>query len=612
MLGCTRDSNHALNCRRDQSKSVFMSFTGQTMSIGELLANPFCVEAPCYQRSFSWEEPEAAKLLEDITSVPGLDAGASGAAYFLGAMLFIERDRPPASRLKAWQRASVRTLEVVDGLQRLTTLTILLCALRDLDAERTDPRVHTAIGTGSGPNARPRLSIGEPDEAFFLKYVRAPGATRLEPEHGDLSPARQRTLDVRDHLVTALSAYDAADRRKLADFLLDRCCVVQMVATDIDQAHRLFEVLNARGKPLARNDILKAELLGGVPEGARAAVKATWDAAALCAGADFEQLFSHIRAMYRLPDGKVISDIREIAAETGGAQAFVQRVLEPSAAAFDGIRSARHAGSPHSAAVCRFLRYLGWHSFSDWIPPAMLRWLAKGDDVEGLARFLAKLDRLAFAVRILGIGGSKRARRFGAVVTAIREGRDLDPADSPLELTRQELRTIQHNLRDLHERNAPAAKHLLMRLTEQKAGGAAFVLPPSEVTVEHVLPRKVGAQSQWRQWYPDPSERERSMESLGNLVLVTKAQNDRAGNQELARKLEVYFNTPGAPIPAINEDLRGRTQWLAADIGAREVELMRLIEELWGFDLARASEPSAPEPARSRGRRARRPKEAVS
>ena len=44
-------------------------------------------------------------------------------------------------------------------------------------------------------------------------------------------------------------------------FLLDRCCVVQVTATDIDQAHRMFEVLNARGKPLARNDILKAELL---------------------------------------------------------------------------------------------------------------------------------------------------------------------------------------------------------------------------------------------------------------------------------------------------------------------------------------------------------------
>ena len=38
-----------------------------------------------------------------------------------------------------------------------------------------------------------------------------------------------------------------------------------LVAPDIDQAHRLFEVLNARGKPLARDDILEANV-GSVPQ----------------------------------------------------------------------------------------------------------------------------------------------------------------------------------------------------------------------------------------------------------------------------------------------------------------------------------------------------------
>ena len=78
-------------------------------------------------------------------------------------------------------------------------------------------------------------------------------------------------------------------------------------------------------------------------------------------------------------------------------------------------------------------------------------------------------------------------------------------------------------------------------------------------------------------------------------MLVTKAQNDRAGNLELARKLDIYFGAQAAPIPAINEDLRGRTQWQGADIKAREAELLQLIEELWKFDLARLRE-SAPEP----------------
>jgi hypothetical protein len=67
-------------------------------------------------------------------------------------------------------------------------------------------------------NARHRLSVGGPDEAFFLAHVRAPGATRIDPTGTDRSPSQERILKVRDHFITVLMGYDAADRRKLAEF----------------------------------------------------------------------------------------------------------------------------------------------------------------------------------------------------------------------------------------------------------------------------------------------------------------------------------------------------------------------------------------------------------
>ena len=145
-----------------------MPFTAQTVQVGQLLSNPFVIEAPSYQRSFAWTDKEAGKLLEDIASTPYPDAGAGSGEYFLGTLLFIERV-PPTSRLMGWPRPT-RTLEVVDGFQRLTTLTILFCVLRDLDDDDAQPpnaRVLAAIGTGQGKNARHRLSVGGPDEAFF-------------------------------------------------------------------------------------------------------------------------------------------------------------------------------------------------------------------------------------------------------------------------------------------------------------------------------------------------------------------------------------------------------------------------------------------------------------
>src|SRR5262245_44637780 len=442
-----------------------MPFPAQTVPVGQLLANPFVIQAPAYQRSFAWTDEEGGKLLDDIVSTPYADGGARTGEYFLGAMLFIER--PPPSRLMNWRPS--RVLEVVDGFQRLSSLIILFCVLRDLDEDDGQPanaRLVAAIGTGP----RHRLSVSGPDEAFFLAHVRARGATRVEPNGALRSPSQERILQVRDHFVAVLMGYDAAERRKLAEFVLDQCCVVQVTATDIDQAHRMFEVLNARGKPLARNDILKAELLNGVPSERAAAARAIWEKAEARVGATFEQLFSHIRAMYRRPDDKVIADIRQIAAERGGAWPFIDEVLQPSAGIFDDIRNARHAGHPQSVEIVQYLRYLGWHSFSDWLPPAMLWWLERGSDTEGLVRFLRRLDRLAFGVKILGIGGSKRARRFGAVAAAIADGGALDGPGNPLELTRPELKTIEYNLRDLHVRNAPAAKHLLLRLGDAKAG----------------------------------------------------------------------------------------------------------------------------------------------
>ena len=197
--------------------------------------------------------------------------------------------------------------------------------------------------------------------------------------------------------------------------------------------------------------------------------------------------------------------------------------------------------------------------------------MKNGEDAEALEPVPGQARSPAFGMRILGIGGSKRARRFGAVIDAIQAGDDVMGHDSPLQLTRAELRTIQHNLRDMHGRHSSTAKHLLLRLTDAKAGKPESLIAAGNMTVEHVLPKKLSAKSQWREWHPDPERRERCTDSLGNLVLVTKDQNDKAGNHDFARKLDIYFNTPGAPAVALNEDLRGRT----AVEGARDRERAR-------------------------------------
>ena len=513
-------------------------FGAQAMPLGQLFADPNFIHVPSYQRSFAWTREEAGRLLDDVAEALDASDAEHGGDYFLGPMLFIEPD-PPTGRIAAWKAARTgRVHDVVDGLQRLTTLTILFCVLRDLDAEGSEPsseRLLAAIGT----QARARLALREPEERFFQAQVRRHGATGVQPAEAGQSLSEARIHEVREHMRQTLAEWDVVQRHQLADFLLDKCHIVLVSATGIDRAHRMFTVLNATGRPLARNDILKASLLGAVPPGAALnRATATWDAAQAKLGADFDSLFSHIRTIHRRTSAPIISGIQEIAAEQGGAEAFVTRLLGPAAAAFDDIRHARHSGSPHSAAISASLRHLGWLRGGDWVPPALLWWLERGNEPAEIAWFLGELDRLAYALRILGMGTKRRGTRIGNLLQAMRNGDDLKAPASPLRLTREEQSTFRHNLRDLHARSAPMAKLVLLRLNEEMAGGPQD-LPVDDLTVEHLLPRKPAPTSRWREWYPDPAERGQCTELLGNLVLMTRAQNDKAGNQDFARKQEV-------------------------------------------------------------------------
>jgi hypothetical protein len=571
------------------------------MPLGQLFADPNFIHVPSYQRSFAWTHEEAGRLLDDVSeALDGESDSDQGGDYFLGPMLFIEPD-PPTGRIATWKASRTgRVHDVVDGLQRLTTLTILFCVLRDLDeasGEAPSERLLSAIAAGS----RVRLSLREPEEAFFQAHVRGRGATRGQVPDGTLSPSEARMVEVRGHLIEAVADLDAAQRRQLADFLLDKCHIVLVSATGIDRAHRMFTVLNATGRPLARNDILKASLLGAVPAPALRQATAAWDEAQARLGADFDSLFSHIRTMYRRSATHIIAGVEGIAQEHGGADAFIARLVRPAAAAFDDIRNARHTGSPHSAAIAQSLRHLGWLRGGDWIPPALLCWLERGSDPAEVAWFLSALDRLSYGLRILGMGTKRRAGRLGAVMQAMRQGEDLKGPASPLGLARDEQGTIRHNLRDLHARSAPLAKLVLLRLNEAIAGGPQG-LPADDLTVEHLLPRKPSAGSRWREWFPDPAERGQCTESLGNLVLMTKAQNDKAGNQDFVRKQQVLFAAGSALALPINDYVRRQTEWRAAQIREREAELLEQIYRLWDISPPARADTAGKAPAKTRVR----------
>ena len=160
------------------------------------------------------------------------------------------------------------------------------------------------------------------------------------------------------------------------------------------------------------------------------------------------------------------------------------------------------------------------------------------------------------------------------------------PGEGPFQLTRDEVRNIGYHLRTLYRRDAQVCKQLLLRLNDELTRSTT-VLDPKDYSVEHVLPQRPGATSEWRRWFPDAEEREACTESLGNLVAVTQKQNDRARNQEFARKREIYRGAhDDPPVLAITRDAVEASVWRAAEIRAREAKLLGLMRDIWDLDVA--------------------------
>jgi hypothetical protein len=111
----------------------------------------------------------------------------------------------------------------------------------------------------------------------------------------------------------------------------------------------------------------------------------------------------------------------------------------------------------------------------------------------------------------IGDRGLKRRRRFDAVASAAQDNR---PDARTARSNTRRAAHIQHNLRDLHTRNASTASCCCCA-DRRRDRFARIHVAPGRMTVEHVLPRAQQS-SPWREWFPDPDVREQCTESLGN------------------------------------------------------------------------------------------------
>lgn len=588
---------------------MFSRLPTASLRLSELFDAPFVFSIPPYQRSYAWSVNEALRLLEDVRAACGIDDDSTAEAeYFLGAILLLEsvdEGRQPNDR--------ARYYEIVDGQQRLVTLTILCAALRDLDPDRTsdeamalDRMVRSGLSANPGDGSRNseglRLSLRGQEREFLKRHIQVPGATRIVPVDPEaMTLGETALLAARDRIIADLADLDDEQRRKLARYLRDNCHFVVILTEDLDRAHRMFTVLNDRGRPLQRNDILKAQILHGISPARSDRIIAQWEAAERAIGEHFEDFFSHLRLAHGQTKQQVIAGVRAVMRASDSPDAFVENEFTPLAHAYQTILYARYQPRTMDPVVRRHLLSLNRLNGSDWVPAAMLVIRNHAKDARRTAErtheLIAEIDRYANLMRLLCVGAGKRQRRFSRVVESLRYGDAYQGRMDAFAFTREEMRTIVHNLKDLYSRNMQACKMVLLRINDEMQSGAE-TLEPQGYSIEHVLPQRPKTNGQWREWFPDAEERQKCTVSLGNLVLVTPAQNDRARNREFGQKQEVYC-TPDGPhgILGITAAATQVERWDAAYVMAREQQLLEMLARIWRIDIPRLNQSATPSEA---------------
>lgn len=560
-------------------------FPAVTLRLTELFAAPYRFFVPLYQRPYSWEVRQASQLLNDVLGASGLHSGGSGFPYhFFGTILLM--DKAGQDAMPRASQGGSHDYDVVDGQQRLVTLSILLSVMRDLDptgsAGKTIERMVGADQQTTGTRQW-RIKPTAADQHFLDSYVLLPGATAKKPEE-ELSEAQGCMLAVRDYFVTEFKSLQAAERQTLLNYLERDCYFVVIIPREIDSAIKLFITVNERGKKLSRNDILKADILNGLQDGDIVSAAQTWDQVASELGGDFESFFSHVRSAYGYTKPQIVSAVRAIVGEEGGSKPFISNVFVPMSSAYLAICNAGQSDCKLPGEVRSSLIYLNRLRDGDWAPSAMLVLKMYGQNSANARTLIAEIDRLAYVLRFLCLGTGKRHSRFAAVAKAIRSGKAIDGDHEVFAVTREEAEQVAFHFKDLYRRSQHMCKLLLARLDDAMAGTTPVLALP-DLTCEHVMPCRPSANSDWKRVIPDAAEREAATASLGNMVLIGQKHNDKASNLPFERKRDIYISSlNGANAGPLLRSVLDATAWGPGEIAAREAEFMALASKIFRLD----------------------------
>ena len=536
---------------------------------------------PIYQRTYSWTQSECRQLWDDIIRT-GSDERIG--THFVGSIVYIEQGLSQVS--------SQSPLLVIDGQQRLTTVSLILEALARHVPGGAEPvdgfsarklRSYYLLNPLEDGERAYKLLLTQTDKQTLLSLV------EQKPLPGEQSLRLSDNFEFFEQQIAGLEGDLGPLCRGLAKLMV----VDIALSRDQDNPQLIFESMNSTGRELSQADLIRNFILMGLePERQARLYEDQWRPMEVTFGQEaYGKHFDAFMRHYLTVRTEEIPRVREV------YEAFKAHARSPEVAerGVDALVADIHAFASHYcamalgkevepvlAAVFADLRELK----VDVAYPLLLelyRDYAVGKlSRDELSQAVRWIESYVFRRAVCAIPTNSMNKTFANFGKALGKDRYLESVQAhflllpsyrrfpPDEEFRREIK--QRDLYNFRSRS------YWLRLLENH--GRKERVPVDEYTIEHIMPQNEEMSAEWRDALGGNWERvhETWLHTLGNLTLT--AYNSEYSDHSFAKKRDMAGGFRESPL-RLNEGLGQLEAWNEAEITARAERLACQAAQVW-------------------------------
>lgn len=546
-------------------------FKPENLSIEQVFGNADSFyQMPEYQRPYSWDKERVEQLWFDLVEAyknyvedPAVDSN-----YFLGSLVVVKNGQG---------------YDVIDGQQRMTTLTILFCVLRDLDKlnlpDTRMNKVKHSIKDLLGGKERLKLTTQLNNQVLFETSV----INKIDFQASKSKIEENRFLQTAFYFKNLIeesqnskSYYYIDDLSGFIKYIFEQTTLIRVVCYDESFAIKLFTVLNDRGLDLASSDIIKAYLLQKLSEDKRSSFVEVWKRVeTICkqAGESLQMVLSLY--LYYLKSGNPKKNLHEELKLELKSKEPIETILFIE----EFAKNLSEINYDYQDKDISKLRYL----------PQSIYWktilLAAKQVNYPFYHELKNLLVRYYYQSWIADGTSNRIKQTSFnILRMVKEG------GSILDIKKEimgNLNIYENYLLSLDRNNIYSFKWhkpLLLAIEYHQQDNYQFIEINKDLHTEHILPKEwKNNDLNWKDVFSDDDAR-KYLNSLGNLTLLSGPKNIRASNRDYLNKKEIYNGkgldgkTSFEITKKIMED--SPNEWNVAEIVKRKNWLINQVKEI--------------------------------